>query len=242
MVRTPAPPRDNRPLARYNGGVGVEPLPTGWEFADPSTAHPSGVVAIGADLEPGTLLAAYRHGLFPMPDDVPGGLVWWSPDPRGVLDPHRFHASRSLQRTRRRFAVHVDTRFDEVVATCAAVPRPGAWISPAVADAYGRLHELGWAHSVEVTDDTGRLVGGVYGVGIGGFFAGESMFHLVPDASKVALWALCELMAAGGGSLVDVQWTTEHLRSLGAVDLPRDEYLARLAEATALAVDPFTAG
>lgn len=219
--------------------MGVEPLPTGWEFPDPSTAHPSGVVAIGADLEPGTLLTAYRQGLFPMPDDVPGGLVWWSPDPRGVIDPHRFHASRSLHRARRHVDIHVDTRFAEVVEACASVPRPGAWISPAIADAYGRLHELGWAHSVEVTDEEGRLVGGVYGVGIGGFFAGESMFHLRRDASKVALWALCEVVSAGGGTLVDVQWTTPHLRTLGAVDVPRDDYLTQLAAATALPVDPF---
>lgn len=214
-------------------------MPTGWEFPDPATAHPSGVVAVGADLEPGTLLAAYRRGVFPMPEDVPGGLVWWSPDPRGVIEPERFHASRSLHRTRRRFDVHVDTRFADVVTACAAVPRPGAWISPEITAAYVRLHELGWAHSVEVTDDTGRLVGGVYGVGIGGFFAGESMFHLRRDASKVALWALCELMAEGGGTLVDVQWTTDHLRSLGAMDLARDDFLDRLAAAVALPVDPF---
>jgi leucyl/phenylalanyl-tRNA--protein transferase len=216
-------------------------MPTGWEFPDPATAHPSGVVAVGADLEPGTLLAAYRRGMFPMPEDVPGGLVWWSPDPRGVIEPGCFHASRSLHRARRRFEVHVDTRFAEVVAGCAAVPRPGAWISPEVTDAYTRLHELGWAHSIEVLDDAGRLVGGVYGVGIGGFFAGESMFHLQRDASKVALWALCELLDEGGGTLVDVQWTTDHLRSLGAVDVPRVAFLERLAEAIALPVDPFAA-
>lgn len=221
--------------------MGVEPMPTGWEFPDPATAHPSGVVAVGADLEPGTLLAAYRRGMFPMPEDVPGGLVWWSPDPRGVIEPGCFHASRSLHRARRRFEVHVDTRFAEVVAGCAAVPRPGAWISPEVTDAYTRLHELGWAHSIEVLDDAGRLVGGVYGVGIGGFFAGESMFHLQRDASKVALWALCELLDEGGGTLVDVQWTTDHLRSLGAVDVPRVAFLERLAEAIALPVDPFAA-
>ena len=214
-------------------------MPTGWEFPDPATAHPSGVVAIGADLEPGTLLAAYRRGMFPMPDDVPGGLVWWSPDPRGVIEPQHFRASRSLHRARRRFGVHVDTRFADVVAACAAVPRPGAWISPEITAAYVRLHELGWAHSVEVTDDAGRLVGGVYGVGIGAFFAGESMFHLQRDASKVALWALCELVGAGGGTLVDVQWTTDHLRSLGAVDVPRTEYLERLADAVARPVEPF---
>lgn len=219
--------------------MGAEPPPTGWEFPDPTEAHPSGVVAVGADLEPGTLLTAYRRGLFPMPDDVPGGLVWWSPDPRGIIVPHHFHASRSLHRSRRRLEVRVDTRFEEVVTACAAVPRPGGWITGDIVEAYGRLHELGWAHSVEVVDGSGRLVGGVYGVGIGGFFAGESMFHLVRDASKVALWALCELMAAGGGTLLDVQWTTPHLRSLGAVDLPRIDYLERLAAAIALPVDPF---
>lgn len=217
----------------------MEPLPTGWDFPDPAGAHPSGVVAIGADLEPGTLLAAYRQGLFPMPDDVPGGLVWWSPDPRGVIEPEHFHASRSLHRARRRFEVHVNTRFADVVEACAALPRPGGWISPAIAVAYTQLHDLGWAHSVEVLDANGRLVGGVYGVGIGGFFAGESMFHLERDASKVALWELCELVGGAGGTLVDVQWTTDHLRSLGARDLPRPEYLERLRSAIALPVEPF---
>jgi leucyl/phenylalanyl-tRNA--protein transferase len=174
-----------------------------------------------------------------MPGEVAGEINWWSPDPRGVLDPHRFHTSRSLGRARRRFTVTVDERFDAVVAGCADPSRPGAWITADIAVAYRRLHDLGWAHSVEVLDDGGQLVGGVYGVGIGGFFAGESMFHRATDASKVALWALCELLADAGATLFDVQWTTDHLRSLGAVDVARTEYLARLQAAVELSVDPF---
>lgn len=197
-------------------------------------------MASGGDLEPGTVLAAYRRGLFPMPGDVAGEINWWSPDPRGVLDPHRFRASRSLGRARRRFTVTVNERFDAVVAGCADPSRPGAWITDDIAVAYRRLHDLGWAHSVEVLDAAGGLVGGVYGVAIGGFFAGESMFHRATDASKVALWALCGVLADAGATLFDVQWTTDHLRSLGAYDVPRDEYLDRLATALVLPVDPFS--
>jgi leucyl/phenylalanyl-tRNA---protein transferase len=197
------------------------------------------VVAAGADLAPGTLLTAYRQGLFPMPAAVPGGLLWWSPDPRGIIDLGTFRPSRSLRRSRRRFEVRIDSAFREVMEACAAEPRPGGWITPAFVDAYTKLHELGWAHSVEVLDDTGRLVGGLYGVGIGGFFAGESMFHRATDASKVALWALVEALLGGGATLLDVQWATDHLRTLGAVDLPRPQYLQLLADAVSQPVSPF---
>lgn len=208
--------------------MAVEPPPSRWVLPDASEAHDSGVVAMGGDLEPGTLLAAYRSGLFPMPGDTPQRLLWWSPDPRGVLDPQRFHASRSLHRSRRRFTVSVDTCFRAVVEQCATLPRTGQWITPVFVDAYVHLHELGWAHSVEVHDDGGALVGGLYGVAIGGLFAGESMFHLATDASKVALWAAVDLVSSGGGTLFDVQWTTPHLRSLGATDIRRSDYLRRL--------------
>jgi leucyl/phenylalanyl-tRNA--protein transferase len=211
----------------------MEPPPSVWEFPSVEAASPDGIVAIGGDLEPGTLLHAYRSGIFPMPvHDGPRRLLaWWSPDPRAVVPLHGFHVSRSLRRSRRHFDVRVDSAFDEVVAGCADPARPGGWITPEIASAYGELHRLGWAHSVEAWMSGRELAGGVYGVGIGGFFAGESMFHRVTDASKVALAALVEGLRDEGATLFDVQWLTPHLRSLGAVEMPRERYLALLAEA-----------
>ena len=191
----------------------------------------SDIVAIGADLEPGTLLAAYRIGLFPMPFDR-RRIAWFSPDPRGVIPLHGLHVSRSLRRSLRRFAVTMNTDFRGVMEGCADPSRSGAWINGAITDAYERLHDMGWAHSVEVRDAAdGSLVGGVYGVRINGFFAGESMFHRATDASKVALVHLVEWLNATDARLFDVQWTTRHLESLGAVDIPRGEYLGRLIDA-----------
>jgi len=206
---------------------------------DPTAADESGVVAVGADLEPGTVLAAYRAGLFPMHvgNDL---LAWWSPDPRGVIPLDGLRVSRSLRRSRRRFGVSVNVAFDEVVAGCAGQPRPHGWINEDISTAYGRLHRLGWAHSVEVWDDDGALAGGLYGVGLGGLFAGESMFNRRADAAKVALVHLVERLRAGGATLLDVQWSTPHLASLGAVELSRPGYLARLDEALATTgVRPF---
>ena len=212
----------------------VEPPPTRWGLPPASAADEHGVVGVGADLEPGTLLAAYRSGLFPMGLGGHGRepIGWWSPDPRGILPLDGLHESRSLRKARRRYEVRVDSAFAEVVAACADPHREGAWITPAIADAYTRLHELGWAHSVEVWDADG-LAGGVYGVAIGGLFAGESMFHRRTDASKVALVALVELLRDDGDArrLLDVQWVTDHLRTLGAVEVPGAEYLERLAVA-----------
>lgn len=188
------------------------------------------IVAVGADLEPGTLLAAYRAGLFPMPFDR-RRIAWFSPDPRGVLPLDGLHVSRTLQRSMRRFEVGMDTAFTDVMRACADPNRPGGWINRAFIDAYTRLHELGWAHSVEVFDEEGALVGGLYGVRIGRFFAGESMFHRATDASKVALVHLVDWLRSTEATLLDVQWTTPHLASLGVVDVPRDEYLRRLADA-----------
>ena len=196
-----------------------------WAFPDPRTAGADEIVAVGADLEPGTLLAAYRAGLFPM--RVRGALAWWSPDPRGIIPLDGFHASHSLRRTRRRFEVRVDAAFAEVVRGCADPSRPHGWIDESFVGAYTWLHELGWAHSVETWCD-GELAGGLYGVRIDGLFAGESMFHRATDASKMAVWATVELLALDGAALFDVQWATPHLRSLGAIDVPRDEYLLRL--------------
>ncbi len=207
-----------------------EPPPTRWRLPDARTADVDGIVALGGDLEPGTLLAAYRGGLFPMPHGR-RGLVWFSPDPRAVIPLDGLRVTRSLRRSRRRYAVSRDTAFAEVMLDCGDRRRPGGWITPAFVAAYRRLHELGWAHSFECRDGSGELVGGLYGVRIGGFFAGESMFHRAPDASKVALVALVDWLRTSGARLLDVQWPTPHLVSLGAVAVGRDQYLRLLAEA-----------
>jgi leucyl/phenylalanyl-tRNA--protein transferase len=217
----------------------VEPAPCAWALPDPARA-PDGVELLGggADLEPGTLLAAYRAGLFPMPLDE-HVLGWWSPDPRGVLPLDGLHVSRSLRRSYARFTITVDTAFAEVVAGCADPSRPHGWIDDGIATAYAELHRLGWAHSVEVRDDDGALVGGLYAVEVGGLVAGESKFHRATDASKAAVVALVERMREGGDverRLLDVQWRTDHLAALGVVAVPRREYLRRLA--TALELPP----
>lgn len=192
------------------------------------------LVAVGGDLQPATLLAAYRGGIFPMGlgEDGSGLMGWWSPDPRGILRLADLRVSRSLRRSTRHFDVTVDHAFADVVQGCGDPRRDRGWITPRIARAYRRLHELGWAHSVEVWTG-GRLVGGLYGVAIGGLFAGESMFHVVPDASKVALVALVDLLARDPDPrrLVDVQWATDHLVSLGATEVARPDYLRLLSRA-----------
>lgn len=215
----------------------VEPPPTAWLFPDASD-FPSDddLVAMGADLAPGTLLAAYRRGLFPMPSGPPGSAPhWFSPVQRGVLPLDGLRVSRSLRRSLRDFEIRVDTAFAAVVAACGDTRRPGGWIDEEIRAAYTTLHELGWAHSVEAWRD-GELAGGLYGVAIGGLFAGESMFHRARDASKVALVGLVDLLhdQHAGRRLLDVQWQTPHLASLGVVEIPRADYLARLAQALPL--------
>jgi leucyl/phenylalanyl-tRNA--protein transferase len=210
----------------------VEPAPNRWVLPDPGRADEHGLVGVGADLLPGTLLAAYRRGLFPMPMRKKH-VGWWSPDPRGVLPLDGLRVSRSLRRSCQRYEVRLNTAFREVMTRCGDPRRPHGWINTAFIDAYARLHELGWAHSVEVRL-AGRLVGGLYGVRIDGLFAGESMFHTERDASKVALVALVGWLRDTGVELLDVQWTTEHLMSLGALDVARDDYLVLLEHA----VDP----
>jgi leucyl/phenylalanyl-tRNA--protein transferase len=218
----------------------VEPPPSGYGFGDVAAVEPGEeLLGIGADLEPGTVLAAYRAGLFPMPLSRRGAVGWWSPDPRGVLPLPALRVSRSLRAACRRFEIRVDTAYDEVVRACADPRRPGSWIRKDVVAAYRRLHDLGWVHSVEAwsvgADGRQRLAGGLYGVAIGGLFAGESMFHRERDASKVALVGLVELLRADGHDrLLDVQWATGHLVSLGAVEVARPAYLAMLAEALPL--------
>jgi leucyl/phenylalanyl-tRNA--protein transferase len=220
-------------------GEPVEPPPRPWQF-DLHAAEPGeDLVAVGADLRPGTLLAAYRAGLFPMGVGRRGAgpVGWWSPDPRGVLPLDGLRVPRSLRVSARRFEIRVDTAFDEVVAGCAEPSRRGAWITPEVAAAYRKLYRLGWAHSVECWR-AGELAGGLYGIAVNGLFAGESMFHRERDASKVALVGLVTLLRADGDPrrLLDVQWRTPHLASLGVVEVPRAEYLAMLR--TALACPP----
>jgi len=209
--------------------VPVEPEPSRWVLPSEGPTDDSALVAIGGDLEPGTLLAAYRMGLFPMP--VPRRRVgWFSPDPRGILPLDQLVISRSLRRSLRRYTVSRNEAFTEVVTNCADPRRPSGWIDRSIIDAYTTLHQLGWAHSIEVWDDD-RLVGGLYGVRIHGFFAGESMFHHATDASKVALVHLVDWFHNSHGKLLDVQWTTDHLISLGAVDIARHDYLQLLKDA-----------
>ena len=210
------------------GSQPIEPPPTPFSFPDPPQWGPDDCVAVGGDLAPGTVLAAYRRGLFPMhlPD---GRLGWWSPVRRGVIPLDGLCVSRSLRRSVRRYEVTVDVAFAEVVAGCADPSRPGGWITPEIRAAYSVLHDLGWAHSVE-TWQGDDLVGGLYGVAIGGAFFGESMFHRARDASKVALVRFVSAFKRSGGHLLDVQWATDHLRSLGAVEWSRTQYLERLVD------------
>ena len=223
----------------------VEPPPSPWTFGDPARYDPlDDLVAVGADLEPGTLLAAYRHGLFPMPSGSPGDpMYWFSPVRRGVLPLDGLVVSRSLRRSCRDFEVRVDTAFAEVVDACGDPRRPQGWIDADIRAAYVRLHELGWAHSVEAWRD-GELAGGLYGVAVGGLFAGESMFHRRRDASKVALVGLVELLRdeRAADRLLDVQWSTPHLASLGVVEVSRTTYLRRLRRALALPLPTGLAG
>jgi leucyl/phenylalanyl-tRNA--protein transferase len=218
----------------------TRPQPVGespWEFPPARDWPEHDVIATGADLEPATLIAAYRRGLFPMPLPMPRRVVaWWSPDPRGVLPLEGFRVSRSLRQSARHFDVRVDTCFADVIRACGNPAREGAWITWEFIRAFTALHERGWAHSVEVFDKAGQLAGGLYGVRVNGLFAGESMFHLQRDASKVALMALVQLMRGSGMTLLDVQWLTPHLASLGAIEISRDEYLGRLAGAIQTAV------
>ncbi len=208
------------------------------EFPDPRQSPrygpQAGLVALGGDLSVPRLLAAYRKGIFPWSDEPV--LSWWSPDPRAIFELDRFHVPRSLARVLRsgRFTVTVNRAFRAVMEGCAA-PAPGretTWISPAFLEAYTALHRAGHAHSVECWQGD-ALVGGLYGVAVGGLFAAESMFHRASDASKVALARLVERLRARGFVLLDIQMLTPVTRRLGAVEIPRAEYLRRLRKAVA---------
>ncbi|MBC7597072.1 MAG: leucyl/phenylalanyl-tRNA--protein transferase [Kineosporiaceae bacterium] len=212
-----------------------QPLPPSpWVF-DPSAWPSDDCVAAGADLAPATIIAAYEAGAFPMPHD--DELLWWSPMMRGVLEPGALRVTRSLRKSIRHFAITVDQDFAGVIDACADPDREGAWIDNGMREAYIRLHELGWAHSVETRDADGALVGGLYGLCLGRLFAGESMFHRRTDASKAALAGLVDLLDDGFDDetdqhtdwLIDVQWQTPHLASLGVTNWPRERYLEAIS-------------
>lgn len=206
--------------------------PSEWEPFRIDEADEHGIVGIGADLEPPTLLAAYSSGVFPWPHG--DWLPWFSPDPRAIIPVGGLHVSRRLERTIRqgRFRLTINGAFRDVMLGCS---RPGdeadTWVTPPMVEAYCRMHTLGWAHSVEAWDAEGELAGGLYGVSIGGLFAAESMFYRARDASKVALAGFMSHCARVGIELVDVQVLTPHTASMGAVEVSREEYLRRLAEA-----------
>lgn len=203
--------------------------------------EPNGLLCAGGDLSAERLLAAYRQGIFPW-FSAGDPILWWSPDPRMVLFPEEFRIARSLRRTlrSRRFEVRLDSAFAEVIRACAETPRagqPGTWITREMQEAYCRLFERGFAHSVETWED-GRLVGGLYGIAIGRMYYGESMFSRVSDASKLAAAHLARFLAAEGFGMIDCQMHTPHLASLGAREIPRAEFLRQLRELTAADVRP----
>ncbi len=217
-------------------------LQGGEEFPPTSEAldYPSGLLAVGGDLTPQRLIAAYRRGIFPWYEE-PQPVLWWTPDPRSVLFPERLHISRSLRKTLRsnRFRLAVDQRFEQVMRECAQ-PRAdglGTWIGADMIGAYCDLHAIGHAHSIEVLDLEGELVGGLYGIALGRAFFGESMFSRVSDASKVAVVALMDIMRRGGFRLVDCQVESRHLNSLGAQNLNRAEFERLLDETIDVAHD-----
>jgi len=207
-------------------------------FPRPDEADAEGLVAVGGILEPEVLIDAYRNGIFPWPVSVEDTdemvLAWWSPDPRAVIEFDAFHIPRRLRSMLRdtRWKVSADERFEEVIEGCSrAGDRVGnTWITPSMVKAYCRLHRMGFAHSVEVSD-RGRLIGGIYGVAIGGMFAAESMFFYESGASKLALVALIQHLRSGGFTLIDIQQMTSHLRSFGAKDIPRKRFIDRLKDA-----------
>jgi leucyl/phenylalanyl-tRNA--protein transferase len=202
-------------------------------WVPPEYATPEGIVGVGGDLKPSTLLKAYSTGVFPWFNDG-DPVIWWSPDPRAVIPIDTFHVPRRLAATIRqnRFRITVNERFQEVIRACGENRGEGTWVTDGMVEAYTALHRRGHAHSLEAwAGDT--LAGGVYGVAVGGLFAGESMFHRVRDASKVALVALLTRLRDRGYTLFDTQIINDHTMQFGAVDIPRSEYLTRLRAAVA---------
>lgn len=210
-------------------------------FGPPEEWPAQDLIAFSAEFDPDLVVEAYRAGVFPMPLHASGfgEMGWWSPTRRGILLLDSLRVTRSMRKSARRYTTTVDTAFDAVLAACADPSRPNGWIDAEIARVYGGLHTTGRAHSVEVWDQAGRLVGGLYGVSLGGLFAGESMFHDPVhgrDASKVALMALVDLLSDDFAEdrVIDVQWQTEHLASLGVIEVDRAEYLALIDEALAV--------
>jgi leucyl/phenylalanyl-tRNA--protein transferase len=202
-----------------------------WTFPSPELwPNDDDIVAAGADLETDTLLYAYAHGMFPMFVNK-RNLAWWSPVDRGVIPLDGLRITRSMQQSAKKFTCTVNQAFTEVMTLCGSMRTDGNWINQTFIDAYSDLHKEGYAHSVEVWNEAGDLVGGLYGVRINKFFAGESMFHIETNASKVALMHLVQLMTLEGMELLDTQWRTDHLESLGCIALPREKYLQLLASA-----------
>ncbi len=204
--------------------------------------EPNGLIAIGGDLSPARLLEAYRHGIFPW-FSAGDPILWWSPDPRMVLFPEDLKVSRSLSKRLKRldYEVRIDTSFRAVMEACASAPRdgqPGTWIVPEIVEGYCRLHDLGYAHSVETWMD-GHLVGGLYGVAIGRMFYGESMFHHVTDASKIAFVHLVQHLASLGFGMIDCQMKTAHLASFGAREIPRSLFAHHLQHLTSQSFNEF---
>ncbi len=208
-----------------------------WTFPSPELwPHDDDIVTYEADLETDTLLYAYAHGMFPMfvktrlfsSEET---LAWWSPVDRGVIPLDGLRITRSMRKSAQKFTCSINQAFTKVMTLCGSMRTDGNWINPEIIDAYSKLHDEGHAHSVEVWNEAGELVGGLYGVRINKFFAGESMFHIQTDASKVALMHLVALMTLDGMELLDTQWRTEHLETLGCIAIPREEYLQLLASA-----------
>lgn len=208
-------------------------------FPPADEASPDGLVAIGGDLSPERLLDAYRHGIFPWPTFAEDPMLWWSPDPRALMPLDGMYVSQRLQRRIRsgKYERTINRAFSKVIQACAVGPgrELGTWLSKEMIAAYVELYTLGHAHSVEVWHE-GKLAGGIYGVAIGGAFAAESMFHRKRDGSKLALYYLIEHVKRQGFQLLDIQQWTEHTGSLGAIEVPREEYLSRLEECVGLSV------
>jgi leucyl/phenylalanyl-tRNA--protein transferase len=211
----------------------VYQIPDELLFPDPELAEEDGLLGVGGDLSPSRLLLAYASGIFPwFSKGEP--IMWWSPDPRCVLRPEKLKISTSLRQALKKdnYEVRFDTSFEEVIRQCSATKRKGqrgTWITKEMVDAYIQLHELGYAHSTEVFMD-GELAGGLYGISIGGTYSGESMFHLKPEASKIALYHLVERLKEKGFPLIDCQVTNSHLLSLGAEEMPRKEFLKQVVK------------
>jgi leucyl/phenylalanyl-tRNA--protein transferase len=210
----------------------LEPFPR----TEHALAEPNGLLAAGGDLSTQRLLLAYRHGIFPWYSEGEP-ILWWSPDPRMVFDTGKIHVASRLQRWLRRcdWTIQADTAFADVVRACAAPRRGhnGTWITRAMFDAYLRLHELGYAHSVEACDASGELAGGIYGVAVGRMFFGESMFSRATNGSKIALIALCRVLQAWGYELLDAQVASPHLQTMGAFEIPRGRFVAHVERACA---------